>query len=69
MENITIIATNKVKEFGDCITDKDFLKEAKLTGKIYTLKEFESACNKDEIDTKSVYIRVLDVSKSSFRLV
>lgn len=69
MENITIIATIKAIDNSHLIADKDFLKEAKLNGKIYTLKEFEYACNRDEINLKSVFIRVLEVSKSSFRLV
>lgn len=69
MENITIIATIKAIDNSHIISDKDFLEESKLNGKIYTLKEFEYACNRDELDVSSVFIRVLEVSKSSFRLV
>lgn len=72
MENITIIATIPTKEIHIDIklfSDNQFLQEAKQEGNIYTLKEFEKACNNNEINLKSMYIRVLEVSKSSFRLV
>lgn len=72
MENITIIATIPTKEIHVDIktfSDNQFLHEAKQEGNVYTLSEFQNACNRDEFDSKSVYIRVLEVSKSSFRLV
>lgn len=69
MENITIIATIKARQSYKDISNKDFFKEAKLYGDIYTLSEFEVALNMDLIDIKSVIVRVLEVSKSSFRLV
>ena len=69
MENITIIATIKAKERTNNLSNEDFFNEAKREGDLYTLYEFEFLCNIDEIDTKSVFIRVLEVSKSSFRLV
>lgn len=72
MENLTIIAVINTKDLTkECkdTSNEQFLKEAKLCGKIYSLIEFENACNKDEIVIKSVFIRVLEVTKSNFRLV
>lgn len=70
MENITIIATIKAKENTDYrnISDNTFLLQAKQEGNIYTLKEFEYLCNKDEVNINTLFIRVLEISKDSFDL-
>lgn len=69
MENITIIATIKAKDNNNDISNKEFYSKAQVEGNIYLLDEFEKAFNRDSICLKSTFIRVLEVSKSSFRLV
>lgn len=71
METITIVALLPPSNETDrrTLSNEEYLRGSKIDGRICTLGEFEKLWNSDEILVKHWFIRFLEVSKDSFRLV